>query len=62
LRRLGCADAKLCWVSLHSTATYLFHCYDEMRNPTTADFETETQKLLFLINLAVFLGRGRAET
>jgi len=32
-----------------------------MRNPTTADFETETQKFLFLIDLAVFLAGGRAD-
>jgi len=33
-----------------------------MRNPTTVDFETETQKFLFLINLDVFLAGGWAET
>jgi hypothetical protein len=33
-----------------------------MRNPTTADFGTKAQKFLFLINLAVFLASGQAET
>ena len=46
-RRLGWAYAKLCWVSLHSTQPTFCRCYSEMRNPTTADFQTESQKFLF---------------
>ena len=47
LCRLGCAYAKLCWVSLHSTQPTFCRYYCEMRNPTTADFGTEPQKFLF---------------
>ena len=56
--RLGCAYAKLCWVSLHSTQPTFFRCLCEMRNPTTADFGTESQKF-FSIWLAVFFGQRR---
>jgi hypothetical protein len=28
-----------------------------MRNPTTADFDTQTQRIIFLINLTVFRAR-----
>jgi hypothetical protein len=41
--------------------TYMFPCHFEMRNPTTADVQTETQRFLFLINLAVFLASGPPE-
>jgi len=51
-------QALLGFVALYPT--YMFRCYYEMRNPTTANFETETQKFRFLINPAVFLASGRA--
>jgi len=45
LRRLGWAESRFCWVSLHSTQPTLCRCYFEMRNPTTADIETEARCL-----------------
>jgi len=52
--RLGWADSRFCWVSLHSTQPTFCRCYCEMRNPTTADFGTEPHKFLFWLNWAFF--------
>jgi len=45
--RLGWANSGLCWVSLHSTQPTFFRSRHEMRNPTTADFETGSQQFIF---------------
>ena len=50
--RLGWTYSSLCWVSLHSTQPTFCRCNCEMRNPTTADFRTESPK--FLIRLDWF--------
>ena len=52
--RLGWAHSRLCWVSLHSTQPTFCRCYCEMRNPTTANFGTVTQKFLFRLNWPFF--------
>ncbi|MEX1349560.1 MAG: hypothetical protein AB1Z31_17725, partial [Desulfobacterales bacterium] len=44
------AYSRLCWVSLHSTQPTFCRCYCEMRNPTTLDFGTESQKFIFRLN------------
>jgi len=45
--RLGWADPKLCWVSPPSVdQPACYRCVCEMRNPTTADWGTESQNIL----------------
>ena len=52
--RLGLACSKLCWVSLHSTQPTCCRCYCEMRNPTTAGFQTKRTKFLFRFDRPFF--------
>jgi len=47
--RLGWANYGLCWVSLHSTQPTFFRRHHKMRNPTTANFGTESQQFLYLL-------------
>ena len=45
--RLGWDYSRFCWVSLHSTQPTCCRWYYQIRNPTMADFKTESQKFLF---------------